>query len=325
VPLEADRTKPLRRPVLFINPRSGGGAPVRARIGEHARERGIATVVLEPGQSLADLVRRAVDDGADALGMAGGDGSLATVATIACGAGLAFVCVPAGTRNHFARDLGLDHRDPAAALDAFTDGDERRVDVGVANGRMFLNNVSLGLYGDAVRRAEYRDAKARTILETAREVVGPSATTSGLRVVDDRGREHVDSAIVLISNNPYALNHPGRRGTRAALDGGRLGVLVVDAPVPPRPPTAHAWTAEALTVAGPSRVHAGFDGEPVELAPPLRFAIRPAALRVRVAAQPGPPSPPLRRPRARRPRPSAATTSGDSDAPATVPATTSPG
>ncbi len=123
----------------------------------------------------AALAREAVARGADALGVAGGDGSLAVVAAAAAAHGLPFTCIPAGTRNHFARDLGIDRQDLIGALDAFTDGIERWIDLAEVNGRVYVNNVSLGIYGDAVRRPTYRDAKVRTLLLTAEEVLGPSA------------------------------------------------------------------------------------------------------------------------------------------------------
>ena len=156
-----------RAPVLFVNPKSGGGKAARAGLAERARERGIDVIVLRPDDDLAALVDDAVARGADALGVAGGDGSLAVVAAAALAHGLPFVCVPAGTRNHFALDVGVDRGDLVGSLDAFTDGVERRIDVAEVNGRLFLNNVSLGIYGDAVRQPAYRDAKARTLLETA--------------------------------------------------------------------------------------------------------------------------------------------------------------
>jgi diacylglycerol kinase-like protein len=276
---------PPRRPVLFVNPRSGGGAAGRARLSDHARALGIEAIELAPGQRLDALVAAAIDDGADAVGAAGGDGSLATVAAVACAREVPFVCVPAGTRNHFARDLGVDPRDPAGALDAFAAGIERRIDVGEVNGRIFLNNVSLGVYGEAVRDAGYRDAKLRTLLRTADGVLGPGGEAGGLRVVDDLGVEHRGPALLLASNNPYAPGRPGSRGVRPALDGGRLGIVVVDSPAPRTPPRARAWTALTLLVDGDRAiVHAGLDGESVDLRAPLRIAIRPAALRVRVTA-----------------------------------------
>ena len=243
-------------------------------------------MVLEPGNDLETLVREAVADGADALGMAGGDGSLAVVAAAASAHGMPFVCVPAGTRNHFARDLGVARHDLVGALDAFTDGLERSIDLGDVNGRPFLNNVSLGIYGDAVQQAGYRDAKVRTLLQTAEEVVGPSAPPPPtLHVVDDLGRDHPHPAVVLVSNNPYALDLPPLVGTRPALDGGRLGIVVLDVPPDPRHAPGRAWTAPSFELTAGEPVAAGLDGEAITLDPPLRFRIRPAALRVRISSR----------------------------------------
>ena len=272
---------PPRRPVLFVNPRSGGGKAARAGVAERARAKGIEAVILAPGQDLTALARGAVAAGADALGAAGGDGTLAVVAAVAAAHGIPFVCVPAGTRNHFALDLGVDRHDLPGALDAFTDGVERQIDMAEVNGRTFLNNVSLGIYGEAVRSPAYRNAKMRTLLQTAAEVRGPSAEAPGLRLVDNLGREHRDLAVVLVSNNPYALDRPLVRGTRPVLDTGQLGILAVDAPGSPHPP-GQAWSTPRLEVSAPAPVHAGVDGEAVDLSPPLRFAIRPAALRARI-------------------------------------------
>jgi diacylglycerol kinase family enzyme len=275
---------PPERPVLFVNPSSGGGKAAHAALAERARERGIGVTVLRPGLSLTSLVREAVADSADALGIAGGDGSLATVAAAAHAHGLPFICVPAGTRNHFALDLGVDRHDLVGALEAFTDGVERLVDIGSVNGRMFLNNVSLGIYGEAVRQAAYRDAKARTLLETTVRVLGPSESASELRLVDDEGREHRDPAVVVVSNNPYALDQTLAPGTRPRLDSGRLGVVALEEPASSLLP-GRAWTATSVMVDGPAPVHAGIDGEAVDLSTPLDFTILPAALRVRISAR----------------------------------------
>lgn len=274
---------PPRRPVLLVNLRSGSGAARRAGVVERARDRGITVVVLEPGDSLVALVEQAVAGGADALGMAGGDGSLAVVAGAAAAHELPFICVPAGTRNHFALDLGVDRQDVAGALDAFSDGLERRIDLADVNGRPFLNNVSLGIYGEAVRQSAYRDAKIRTLLETTAQVLGPRKTTPDLRLIDDAGREHAQLAVVLVSNNPYALEGPVP-GTRPSLDSGNLGILILDAPGNRHPPE-RAWSAPDFEVSAPTPVHAGIDGEAVILASPLRFTIRPAALRVRISSR----------------------------------------
>ena len=277
--------EPPLRPVLLVNPRSGDGAAGRAGLAERAREKGIEVVFFRPGQSLAELAGAAVASGADALGMAGGDGSLAVVATIAAAHGLPFVCVPAGTRNHFALDLGVDRQDVAGALDAFSDGVERSIDIAEVNGRTFLNNVSLGIYGEAVRKAAYRDAKVRTLAETAEKVLGPSAQAPALRLTDDTGREHRHLSVVLVSNNPYATDRPLVRGTRPALDTGQLGILVLDLPEERSGPPGHIWRAPHLQVDATTPVHAGIDGEPADLSPPLLFTVRHAALRVRISAR----------------------------------------
>ena len=182
----------------------------------------------------------------------------------------------------FARDLGVDPDDPAGALDAFTNGIEARIDVAEVNGRLFLNCVSLGIYGEAVRESAYRASKLHTLLETARAVVGPSGEVPELDLVDDLGVEHTHPAVVLVSNNPYGLARPMTRRARPTLAGGRLGIIVLDPPAERRHPPGRAWSATSLEVGAAATVHAGIDGEAVELAPPLEFVIRPAALRVRL-------------------------------------------
>ena len=280
------RADPLQHPVLFVNPRSGGGKATRVARVEQARERGVEVVVLAPDASLDVLVEDAVASGADALGVAGGDGSLAIVAAAALAHGIPFVCIPAGTRNHFALDVGVDRRDLVGALDAFTDGVERRIDVAQVNGRLFLNNVSLGIYGDAVRRPEYRDAKVRTLLATA-QALGAGGAATELTLVDDRGREHRHPAAVIVSNNPSAVHRPFVTGTRPSLAGARLGIIVLD----PSDDAmrghelARAWTETSLKVDARGPLHAGVDGESVELTPPLEFVTLPGALRVRISSR----------------------------------------
>ena len=277
---------PPRRPVLFVNLRSGGGKAARAGLVERARERGIDAVVLDPHHERAALAWDAAADGADALGVAGGDGSLAVVAAVAAAHRLPFVCVPAGTRNHFALDVGVDRDDLVGALDAYGEhGVERSIDVAEVNGRVFLNNVSLGIYGEAVQETAYRGAKVRTLLETTAEVLGPSRAARGLRLVDDLGREHRDPAVVLVSNNPYALDRPVAPGTRPRLDGGELGIVVLDRPGQSASPPARVWRSAQLAADAAGPVHAGIDGEAAELDTPLTFAIRPGVLRVRIYAR----------------------------------------
>jgi diacylglycerol kinase family enzyme len=272
-----------RHPVLIVNPRSGGGKGERFHLAEEARSRGIESVELEPGDDLEALVHAALERGADALAMAGGDGSQAIVAAIAAERGLPYACIPAGTRNHFALDLGVDRDDVVGALDAFVDGGERRVDLAEVNGRVFVNNVSLGIYADAVAREGYRDAKLRTILDTIPDVLGPGASAQGLRWKGPRGDEHRSSAVILVSNNTYRLGQPLGSGTRPRIDEGVLGIAVGGAGSPPHHLTEE-WSDASFAVTADGPVNAGIDGEAVVLEAPIRFRSRPGALRVRVAA-----------------------------------------
>ena len=278
-----------RQPVLFFNPRSGGGKAERFALADEARARGIEPIELKPGEDLETLVRGAVDRGADALAMAGGDGSQAIVAAIAAERGLPYACVPAGTRNHFALDLGVDRDDVVGALDAFVDGGERTVDLAEVNGRVFVNNVSLGLYAEAVQREGYRDAKLRTLLDTVPDVLGPGGGEFDLRWTGPGGKVHHAGAMVLVSNNRYRLGRAVGSGTRPRIDDGLLGITVVGEPSGrgedgrslQRP--LREWSAPDFEVDADSPVPAGIDGEALMLDPPLRFRIRPAVLRVRIA------------------------------------------
>jgi diacylglycerol kinase family enzyme len=278
-----------RRPVLFINPRSGGGKAERFGLADEARARGIEPVELGPGDDLATLVKAAADDGADALAMAGGDGSQAIVAAIAAQRGLPYACIPSGTRNHFALDLGVDRNDVVGALDAFVDGGERVVDLAEVNGRVFVNNVSLGLYATAVQRDGYRGAKLRTLLNTVPDVMGPAARPTDLRWTGPHGRSHLSGTVILVSNNQYRFGPVLGSGTRPRIDDGELGIAVMEPRsdrglrrlVPRR--VWHQWSAPDFEVRSVERLPAGIDGEATVLTAPLRFRTRPCALRVRIA------------------------------------------
>jgi diacylglycerol kinase family enzyme len=278
------------RPVLFYNPKSGGGKAERFSLDTEARARGIEPIELTPGDDLAELVRAAIARGADALAMAGGDGSQAIVAEIASEHGLPYACIPAGTRNHFALDLGVDRDDVVGALDAFVQGGERRVDLGEVNGRIFVNNVSLGLYADAVQKPGYREAKLRTILDTVPEMLGSEGTGLDLVWRGPGGHEYRSGAAVLVSNNRYRLGRVVGSGTRPQIDDGLLGITVAYAPtgrgqgrLAQRP--WREWSAPEFEVQAEHPVPAGVDGEAVTIDPPLRFRIRPGVLRVRIARQ----------------------------------------
>jgi hypothetical protein len=296
--VDLPRARRPERPVVFINTRSGDGKAARYGLAEAARARGIQPVELPPDEDLETLVRAAVADGADALAMAGGDGSQAVVAAVAAETTLPYACIPSGTRNHFALDLGVDREAVVGALDAFVDGGERVVDLGDVNGRVFVNNVSLGVYAAAVQRPGYRAAKMRVLLRTLPEVVAPEGRETGsagtdspeLHWVTPGGREKSGPAVILVSNGQYRLGGAAGAGTRPAVDEGALGIIVVD---PPSSASSgpggrlpwRQWSAPEFRVDAQGPVPAGIDGEAATLSAPVLFRLRPAALRVRIAAR----------------------------------------
>lgn len=205
------------RPFLIMNPRSGGGKVEKFRLAERARDLGAEVFVLDPArrQDVAELARQAVADGADLLGVAGGDGTQALVAAVAVEHDVPFMVISAGTRNHFAMDLGLDRQDPSRCLEALTDGVELRVDLGYideggpaqgSTGRVFVNSASFGVYAEVVQSPAYRDDKARTTLEML-----PALLThdSGARLGVRADALALDGPqAVLVSNNPYQRGIP---------------------------------------------------------------------------------------------------------------------
>jgi diacylglycerol kinase family enzyme len=251
--------------LLIVNPRSGRGGPSSEELVGEAMRLGLEVHELRKGESPADAARAS---GADALGIAGGDGSLAPVAEVALERDVPFVCVPFGTRNHFARDLGLDRDDPLAALRSFG-GVERRIDVGRADERLFLNNVSLGVYARLVHRREghrrRREAFARVrawaALLTHREQLG--ITIDG---------QAVGTRIALVANNAYGIDFP-TVGARERLDEGKLHVYL---------PGDERVGERFVVDASAGRLEAAVDGEPDELQTPIEFRVEPRALRVLV-------------------------------------------
>jgi diacylglycerol kinase family enzyme len=257
-----------RRAVLFHNARAGTGRFRRTDLEGRGFE------VRDSGSDIGAAAEQAAREGFEVLAVAGGDGSLSPVAAVALRHNLPLLVVPGGTFNHFARDLGLDLGDPLASL-AGLEGEERRVDVGRVNGRVFLNNVSFGVYASIVREPGYRAAR----LETAQRVLSAGLTRFDLQFRTPEGRE-IDGALLLMAgNNRYDLFGLYDFGERFHLDDGLLDVLALE--------TGGAawlrWTAKELEVRSKSgRIDAAIDGEPVTFASPARVAIEPGALRVLV-------------------------------------------
>ena len=302
-PGRTDSMQPGARPararsaVLLINPKSGGGKAERFDLAGEAGKRGIRAVVLERGDDLLELAEQALSDGADVIGMAGGDGSQALVATVAMRHNVPHVCIPAGTRNHFALDLGLDRDDVVGALDAFTDGVEQRIDLARVNEHVFVNNASMGVYAQVVQSDAYRDAKLETWAQMLPELLGPGAPPIDLEFEGPDGTELHDAPLVLVSNNPYQLTRLAGAGTRARLDTGRLGIVAARiraasdiAELVMFETVGQAqrfrglleWSEARFEVRSRSPVAVGLDGEALMLEPPLQFVSLPGALRVRL-------------------------------------------
>lgn len=293
------RARQPEHPVLIMNPKSGGGKVERFHLVAECRRRGIEPVLLQPGDDLRELAEDAVRRGADVLGMAGGDGSQALVASVVARAGLDYVCVPAGTRNHFALDLGLDRADVVGALDAYADARERYIDLAEVNGRTFVNNASLGLYAQVVQAPEYRDAKLRTAAALLPDLLGPAARPLDLSFTGPDGVERHTAHLILVSNNPYQLVPTGGGlGTRERIDRGVLGLVTVTITDAAQASAFMAlqaagqarrfsgwaeWAAPRFEIHSDAPVAVGVDGEALVLDPPLIFTSRPAALRVRLA------------------------------------------
>jgi diacylglycerol kinase family enzyme len=284
---------PPQRAFLIMNPRSGGGKVGKFGLRGKAEALGAEVALLDgPGTvDVAGLARGAVAGGADLLGVAGGDGTQALVAGIAAEHGLPFLVISAGTRNHFALDLGLDRDNPAACLDALTDdGVEQRIDLGIIGDRTFVNNASFGAYAEIVQSPAYRDDKRGTTLQLLPDILSGHR---GARLTARAGAVTVTGPqAVLVSNDPYEGGDIAGLSRRARLDTGKLGVVAVTVDSAAaavellRRGRGHGVTVltagEVVVDADVAEIPVGIDGETVTVAAPVHCAIRPRALRVRV-------------------------------------------
>jgi diacylglycerol kinase family enzyme len=187
-------------------------------------------------------------------------------------------------------DLGLDRENPAACLDALTDGVEQRIDLGIIGDRTFVNNASFGAYAEIVESPAYRDDKAGTTLQMLPEILNGhrgaklSATAGDATVVGPQA--------LLVSNNPYEGGDIAGLSRRSRLDSGTLGVVAVTVNSALQAATLlrgargqglTTLTAEEVVVdAETPEIPVGIDGETVMMPTPVRCTIRPKVLRVRV-------------------------------------------
>jgi diacylglycerol kinase family enzyme len=284
--------QPPKRAFLIMNPRSGGGKVAKFGLKEKAEALGAEVALLDgPGiVDVAALARQAVVDGADLLGVAGGDGTQALVAGIAAEHDLPFLVISAGTRNHFAMDLGLDRDDPATCLDALTDGVEQRIDLGIIGDRTFVNNASFGAYAEVVESPAYRDDKTGTTLQILPDLLSGHR---GAKLSARAGDTTVTAPqALLVSNDPYEISDVAGLGRRARLDAGILGVIAVtvnnalQAVMLLRGAKGQGLTVlraeEVVVDADVPEIPVGIDGETVMMPTPVICTIRPKVLRVRV-------------------------------------------
>ncbi|MBC2639902.1 MULTISPECIES: diacylglycerol kinase family protein [unclassified Rhodococcus (in: high G+C Gram-positive bacteria)] len=283
---------PPERPFLVMNPHSGGGKVGKFDLKKRAEELGAEVVLLEgPGTvDVEALARDAVARGADLLGVAGGDGTQALVAGIAAEHDLPFLVISAGTRNHFALDLGLDRDDPARCLDALSDGIELRIDLGKVGGRTFVNNASFGAYAEVVQSPAYRDDKTGTILRMLPDLLAGQRGGRLLARFDDRTIDGPQA--VLVSNGPYEMQDLAGLGRRPRIDRGTLGVVTISVSST-RQAVGLLHRArqngliqhsarEVVIDADAPEIPAGIDGEALVIPTPVRCTVTPGALRVRV-------------------------------------------
>jgi diacylglycerol kinase family enzyme len=295
---------PAQRPFLIMNPLSGGGKVQKFDLKAKAEALGATVFLLDRGTTVdvAAVADDAVARGADLLGVAGGDGTQGLVAGVAAKHGLPFMVITAGTRNHFAADLGLDRDDPAACLDALSDGVELRVDLGVIGERTFVNNASFGAYAEVVDAPAYRNDKVSTTLDMLPDLLH-GQHGSQLHALAD-GSEIDTPQALLVANNPYGTGDLAGLSRRARLDGGVLGVVGIHVTSSRQAAGLfrgrHSTGAIRLTArnvavtAAAAHIPVGVDGEAVAMAVPVECTIQPGALRVRVPrTRPG-----LRRPKA---------------------------
>jgi diacylglycerol kinase family enzyme len=280
---EIEGSESFTHPVLIINPNSGSGKAAKIGLADKAKGLGIETVIRKKGEKLGALANAAVDNGCDHLLIAGGDGSLARIAKVAIKRNIPFSCIPSGTRNHFAMDLGLDRSDPTKALQTAFGGVEFKVDVGRIGKKLFLNNVSFGIYADAIAETGYREHKAESLANAAGEhVTDPDARLS---VEDPDGTVHDDIGVLLASNNPYQFIGAPDFAGRERLDTGMLGVILADRESVGDTNLTHSaakqWSVPQLTVDSThKKVHVGIDGSLHKVRAPVDIHVDHAVLRV---------------------------------------------
>lgn len=296
------QTAHFQHPVLIINPKSGNGRAVKAHVDTVAANMGVEVFFTKKDEKVEVTANRAIQEGADVLGISGGDGSIGAVAKVALKHDLPIVVLPGGTKCHFARDIGLDPKKIIDSLAAFS-GVERRVDAAEINDRIFLNNVSLGLYADIVDHPDYRNHKLRVSWDVMHSIVSGKRDLYDLQFRKG-SRRFKRAAEVLVGVNRYDMVDIFELGHREHLDEGVLQITVVAelndklvknliSRVRVDKLRASAgengliqWTDQSLTLSNSLGVIiAGVDGEREKYMSPVKIRVLPKVLRVYVPAE----------------------------------------
>ena len=269
---------------LVVNP-GGGSADGVDLDGVRVRE-------LEEGEDLDAVLRGLADEGLAVIGVAGGDGSVGCAANVACDRDRVLWVVPGGTLNHFARDLGL--TTPEEALESLAAGRIARVDMGEAGAVGFVNNASIGVYGDLVRRREsleHRMPKRLALLVAAARTLR-TATAMDLSI----DGEHRRAYLVFAGNNSYSgagltardSLQQGLLDVRVLSGDGRLPRLSALWAILTSPHGGSRWLTQTLRsevtvrLAAPARL--AHDGEVQDVSGEIVFRSRPRSLKVLVPA-----------------------------------------
>lgn len=288
---------------ILVNPAAGRGGEASAGRIERAMEKAGASgeVRRVEGHAIVGALRRLVDAGVPAVGVAGGDGSLVTAAGVLVGTGTALVPIPTGTLNHFARRMGIKTIADAAAVVAT--GTPRRLPIGVVDDRVFLNTATFGLYADVVRR---REKLRRWLGKWPAAGVGFASRLAGLRQLEvtlEVGGERLQRRTPLVwigmGWGSFPLVHEaaerrmspdleivilrpsGRLGAVALL--ARLSVAIRSRVRPLDDPALELLHARHVLIHAEHRVGTTLDGEIEQLSTPVFVGVQDDALTILAA------------------------------------------
>ncbi len=289
--------------VLFVNENAGRarkGKELDNLLAEAAKQPDLEVHIIEKGENLPWLVKNYLRRDVKIIGVAGGDGTINSIASCLVNTGIPLVVVPFGTLNHFARDIGVS-ANPVEALGLFagTEATEIRIDVGEVNGNYFLNNSSIGIYPRLVKQREKYEARLGKLFAylLAGWNVFRRPHLLHVKLEINGKKQDLKVGLLFFSNNRINMT-PLQAGQRARLDDQVFDVYMVKAAtffelfrvaasflrnkLEQSPLVTQAEVCEAVVYTSRHHLPVAFDGETRSLSSPLEYKIHPAALLVRV-------------------------------------------